>query len=152
MSQFEGISFSALSFFMVQLLYLYMTPGKTMALTRWIFVGKVMSLLFNMLTRFFITFLPGSKCLLISWLQSLSAVTLELKKIKSINCFHFSPFYLPFVFSAVFLLHLLYPFISTLYYYEILRYLASSLHSKSSLITKMWWDRIPWSQFFNCWV
>ena len=56
-------------FFMVQLSHPYMTTGKTIALTRWIFVGKVMSLLFNMLSRLVITFLPRSKCLLISWLQ-----------------------------------------------------------------------------------
>ena len=60
-----------------------MTIGKTTALTRWTFVGKVMSLLLNMLSRLVITFLPRSKCLLISWLQSPSAVILELKKIKS---------------------------------------------------------------------
>ena len=59
--------------------------GKTIALTRWTFVGKVMSLLFNMLSRLVITFLPRSKCLLISWLQSPSAVILELPKIKSSN-------------------------------------------------------------------
>ena len=62
------------AFFTVQLSYPYMTPGKTIALTRWTFVGKVMSLLFNILCRLVITFLPRSKCLLISWLQSLSAV------------------------------------------------------------------------------
>ena len=56
------------AFFLVQLSHPYMTTGKTIALTRWTFVGKVMSLLFNMLSRFFITFLPRSKCLLISWL------------------------------------------------------------------------------------
>ena len=60
-----------------------MTPGKTIALTRRIFVGKVMSLLFNMLSRFVITFLSKNKCLLISWLQSPSAVILEPKTIKS---------------------------------------------------------------------
>ena len=60
-----------------------MTTRKTIALTRWTFVGKVMSLLLNMLSRFVITFLSRSKCLLISWLQSPSAVILELKKIKS---------------------------------------------------------------------
>ena len=60
-----------------------MTTGKTIALTRWTFVGKVMSLLFNMLSRLVISFLPRSKCLLISWLQSPSAVILEPKKIKS---------------------------------------------------------------------
>ena len=60
-----------------------MTTGKTIALTRWNFVGKVMSLLFNMLSRLVLTFLPRSKCLLISWLQSPSEVILEPKKIKS---------------------------------------------------------------------
>ena len=62
-----------------------MTTGKTIALTRQTFVGKVMSLLFNVLSRLVIAFLPRSKHLLISWLQSLSAVTLELKKIKSVT-------------------------------------------------------------------
>ena len=61
------------AFFTVQLSHLYMNTGKTIALTRWAFVGKVMSLLFNMLSRLVITFLPRSKCLLISWLQSPSA-------------------------------------------------------------------------------
>ena len=71
------------AFFTVQLSYPYMTTGKTIALTRWTFVGKVMSLLFNMLSRLIITFLPRSKHLLISWLQSPSAVILEPPKIKS---------------------------------------------------------------------
>ena len=65
------------AFFIVQLSQLYMTPGKAIALTRQAFVDKVMSLLFNMLSRLVITFLPRSKCLLISWLQSPSAVILE---------------------------------------------------------------------------
>ena len=72
------------AFFIVQLSYPpYMTTGKTIALTKWTFVGKVVSLLFNMLSRFIITFLPRSKHLLISWLQSPSAVILEPLKIKS---------------------------------------------------------------------
>ena len=71
------------AFFTVQLQHPYMTTGKTTALNRWTFVCKVMSLLFNMLSRLVITFLPRSKRLLISWLQSPSAVILELKKIKS---------------------------------------------------------------------
>ena len=70
---------------MVQLSHPYMTTGKTIALTGWTFVGKVMSLLFNMLSRLVIAFLPRSKCLLITWLQSSSAVTLEAKKIKSVT-------------------------------------------------------------------
>ena len=72
------------AFFTVQLSHPYMTNGKTLALTRWTFVGKVMSLLLNMLSRLVITFLPRSKPLLISWLQSPSAVILEHKKIKSV--------------------------------------------------------------------
>ena len=68
------------AFFIVQLSHPYMTTGKTIALTRRTFVGKVMSLLFNMLSRLVIAFLPRSKCLLISWLQSPSAVILEPKK------------------------------------------------------------------------
>ena len=71
------------AFFIVQLSHPYMTTGKTIALTRWTFVGRVMSLLFNMLSRLVITFLPRNKCLLISWLQSPSAVILEPRKIKS---------------------------------------------------------------------
>ena len=68
------------AFFTVQLSHPYMTTGKTVALTRWIFVGKVMSLLLNMLSRLVITLLPRSKSLLISWLQSPSAVILEPQK------------------------------------------------------------------------
>ena len=76
---------------MVQLSHPYVTTGKIIALTRWTFVGKLMSLLFNMLSRLVIAFLSRSKCLLISWLQSPSAVILEPKKIKSIAVSIFSP-------------------------------------------------------------
>ena len=79
------------AFFIVQLSHPYMTTGKTIALTRQTFVGKVMSLLFNMLSRLVITFLSKSKCLLISWLQSPSAVILESRKIKSATVFTVSP-------------------------------------------------------------
>ena len=72
-----------------------MTTGKTIALTRWTFVGKVMSLLLNMLSRLVVTFLPRSKRLLISWLQSPYAVILEPPKIKSLTVCIVSPFYLP---------------------------------------------------------
>ena len=82
------------AFFIVQLSHPYMTTGKTIALARRIFVGKVMSLLFNMLSRLVITFLPRSKRLLISWLQSPSAVILEPPKIVS-HCFHCFPIYFP---------------------------------------------------------
>ena len=76
---------------MVQLSHPYMTTGKTIALTIWTFVSKVMSLLFNTLSRIVIAFLPRSKRLFISWLQSPSAVILELKKIKSVTVTIVSP-------------------------------------------------------------
>jgi len=82
------------AFFTVQLSHPHMTTGKTITSTRWTFVGKVMSLLFNMLSSLVITFLPRSKRLLISWLQSLSAVILEPKKIKS-DLFPLFPHLLP---------------------------------------------------------
>ena len=80
--------FQCSDFFMVQLLHPYMTTEKTRALTKQTFVGKVMFLLFNMLSRLVIAFLPRSKC---SWLQSPSAVILEPKKIKSVTVSTFSP-------------------------------------------------------------
>ena len=79
------------AFFIVQLSYPYMTTGKTIALTRWTFVDKVMSLPFNMLSRLVITFIPRSKHLLISWLQSPSAVILEPRKVKSATVATVSP-------------------------------------------------------------
>ena len=89
--QFESISFWCSAFFMVQLSHTYMTTGKTITLTIWTFASKVISLLFNALSRFVITFLPRSKCLLIPWLQSPSAVILEPRKIKSDTVSTFSP-------------------------------------------------------------
>ena len=91
--QFININSLVLSFFMVQLSYLYLTIGKTTALTSRTSVGKVMYLLFNMLSRLVIMFLPRSKCLLISWLQSPSGAILEPRKIVS-HCFHCFPIYL----------------------------------------------------------
>ena len=82
------------AYFIVQLSYLYMTTGKTIALTRWTFVGKVMSLLFNMVSRFVTDLLPRSKHLLMSWLKSPSAVILEPKKMKSLTFSIVSPIYL----------------------------------------------------------
>ena len=79
------------AFFMVQLSHPYMATGKTIALTIWTFISKVMSLLFNTLSRFVIAFLAMSKRLLISWLQSLSTVILEPRKIKSVTVSTFSP-------------------------------------------------------------
>ena len=83
------------AFFTLQLSHPYMTTGKTIALTRWTFIGKVMSLLFNMLSRLVITFLPRSEHLLISWLQSPAAVILKIPKNKVSHCFHCFPIYLP---------------------------------------------------------
>ena len=77
---------------MIELSYPYMTTGKTIAFIRWALVGRVMSLLFNKLSRLVLAFLPWSKCLLISWLQSPSAVILERKKIKSVTVSFVSPF------------------------------------------------------------
>ena len=83
--QFKRIISQCSAFFIVQLLHPSMTTGKTVGLTRWTFVSKVMSLLFNMLSRLVIAFLPRSKCLLISWLKSPSAVILEPKKVHLMN-------------------------------------------------------------------
>ena len=85
------------AFFIVQLSHPYVTTGKTTALTRWNFVGKVMSLLFNMLSRLVIAFLPRSKHLLISWMQSPTAVILEPPTPTKIvcHCLHCFPIYLP---------------------------------------------------------
>ena len=83
------------AFFIVQLSHPYMTTGKTIVLTRQTFDGKVMSLFFHMLSRLVITFLPRSKCLLISWLQPPSAVILKLKRNKVSHCFHCFPIYFP---------------------------------------------------------
>ena len=92
--QHESLKVSILwcsAFFIVQLSHPHMTTGKTRALTRWSFVGKVMSLLFTMVSRVIITFHPRSKCLLISWMQSPSAVILKPKKIKSVILSTVSP-------------------------------------------------------------
>ena len=83
------------AFFIVQLSHPYMTTGKTVTLTRWTFVGKVISLLFNILSSLVITFLPRSTRLLISWLQSPSAVILWPPQNKVSHCFHCFPIYLP---------------------------------------------------------
>ena len=83
------------AFFMVQLSQLHMTTGKTITLTKWTFVGKVMSLLFNMLSRLVITFLPRSKRLLISWLQSSSTSDSGAQENKVSHCFHCFPISLP---------------------------------------------------------
>ena len=83
------------AFFIAQLSHPCMTTGETVALTRWTFVGKAMSPLFNMLSSLVIAFLPRSKHLLISWLQSWSTVILKPKEIKICHCFHFFLFCLP---------------------------------------------------------
>ena len=87
----KALIFQHLAFFMVQLSHPYMTTGKTIPLAIMTYVSKVMSLLFNMLYRFFIPFLPRSKHLLISWMQSLSAEILQPKEIKSVTVSIFSP-------------------------------------------------------------
>ena len=89
--QFKSINSLALRLLYGPVSHPYMTTGKTIALTRWTFTSKVISLLFNMLSRFVIAFLPRGKHLLISWLQSPSAVILEPKKIKSVTASTFSP-------------------------------------------------------------
>ena len=88
-AQLSDLTLSA--FFMVQLSHPYITTGKTILLNIWTFVGKIMSLLFNMLSRLVIAFLPRSKCLSVSWLQSQYAVILESKKIKSVTIYIVSP-------------------------------------------------------------
>ena len=94
--QLKSINSLALSFlYSPKLLHKYTTTAKTTALTRWTFAGKVMYLLFDTLSRLVITFLPRRKRLLISWLQSPSAVILEPKKNKACQCFHCVPIYLP---------------------------------------------------------
>ena len=89
--QFKTSILRCSAFFIIQLSYPYMTTEKTIALTRRTFVGKVMSLFFNMLSRFVIAVLPRSKCLLFSWLQSSSAVILEPREIKSATVSTVSP-------------------------------------------------------------
>ena len=88
------------TFFMVQLLHLYMTTGKTIALTAWTFVNKVMSLIFNMLSRFVIAFLPVRKCLLIVWLHSPNPVIFGAQEYKVCWCFHCFPIYLSWSYGA----------------------------------------------------
>ena len=91
----KGSVFQCSAFFIVQLSHPDMTTGKTIVLTIWTFVGRVISLLFNMLSRLVIAFLPRSKCFLISWLPSPSAVILEPPQNKVCHCFHCFPIYLP---------------------------------------------------------
>ena len=93
--QFKSIILWHSTLFMVKFSHPYMTIGKTIALTRWSFVRKLMPLLFNMLSRLVIAFPPRSKCILISWLQSPYAVILEPKKIKVCHYFNCFPIYLP---------------------------------------------------------
>ena len=125
--------------FIVQLSHPYMTTGKTIALTRWTFTGKVMSLFFNMLSRLIITFLPRSKCLLISWLQSPSAVILEPPKIKSLTVSIFLPSLfamkwwdqMPWsYFSECWVLNQLFPLSSFIF----IKRLFSSSHSAISMV------------------
>ena len=91
--QFKALILQCSAFFIVLLSHPHMTTGKTIALTRWTFVGKIMSLLYNMLSRLVIAFLPRSKHLLISWLQSPPAMIWGPRK--NSHCFHCFPIYLP---------------------------------------------------------
>ena len=126
-----------------------MTTGKTITLTRWTFVGKVMSLLFNMLSRLVIAFLPRSKCLLISWLQSPSAVILEPKKIKFVTVSIVSPSICHEVMGLdamilVFWMLSFKPAFSLSSFTFIKR-----LFSSSSLSAKMWCHLHSWGWYFS---
>ena len=129
-STVKSISYPALSFLYGPTLT-YMTIGKNIALIRWTFVVRVMSLLFNMLSRLLIAFLQRSKCLLIPWLQSSSVVSLEPKKRKIHHGFHYCPMYL--IGSAV-------------------HGVAKSWTLLSNWTELNWWDWMPWSLFFECWI
>ena len=120
---------------------LYMTTGKTMALTRWTFVGKVMSLLFNMLSTFIIAFFPRSKHLLISWLQSPSAVILEAKKIVTVSIVSPSIFHEvmgPDAMISVFQMLSFKPTFSFSSFTLIKRFLSSSLLSAIRVVSSVY--------------
>ena len=124
---------------MIQLSHPYVTPGRTVALTIWTFVSRVMSLLFNTLSRFVIAFLPRSNCL-ISWLQSLSAVILESKKRKSVTTSTFSPSICHAVMGpdAIILVFVIFSFKPTLSLYSftlIMRLFSSSLISVIRMVS-----------------
>ena len=126
-------------FFMVQLSHLHMTTGKTIALSIWTFVSKVTSLLFNMLSRFVIAFLPRSKYLLISWLQSVSAVILEPKKGKSVTTSTFSPSICHEVMG---------PDATILVFWMLSFKSASSLSSRRSLVPFRFWP-LGWHLYIS---
>ena len=125
--------FQCSAFFIIQLLHPYITTGKTIALTRWPFVGRVMSLLFNLLSRLVITFLPRSKCLLISWLPSPSAVILKPSKIKSMTVSTVSPSICHEVMGpdtmSLFFWMLSFKLALSLFSFTFIKRLFSSLHS-----------------------
>ena len=131
--------------------YSYSTTGKTIALTRWTFVGKVMSLLFNMLSRLVITFLPRNKRLLISWLQSPSAVILEPQKI-ACHCFHCFPIYLPW--SDGTRCHDLHDSVFTYYYYckglWLLREKECMPVASNASTTTLMWSALISSDTWRC--
>ena len=120
-----------------------MTTGKTVALTIWTFVSKVMSLLFNMLSRLVIAFLPRSKHLLISRLQSPSAVILEPKKIKSVTVSIVSPS----IFHEV-----MGPEVTICSDFGAQENKVCHCFPFFHLFSMKWWDRMPWSSFFECWA
>ena len=133
------------AFFIVQLSHLYMTTGKTIALTGWTFVGKVMSLLFNMLSRLIIGFLPRSKHLLISWLQS---VILEPPKVKSVTVPTFSPSICNEVMGlyAMILVFWMLSFKQTFSFSSFT--FIKGLFSSSSLSLKMWCHLHIWGYWY----
>ena len=132
------------AFFIAQLSHPYMTTGKTIALTRWTFVGKVIFLLFNMLSRLFIAFLPRSKHPWISWLQSPSAVILEPKKIKSATVSTVSPS-ICHELMDVSLSELRGLVIDREAWCAAIHGVSKSWTWLSDWIELNWWDRMPWS-------
>ena len=138
------------AFIMVQLSRPYMTTGKTIALTTWTFVGKVMSLLFIMLSRFVTAFLPRSKCLLISWLQSPSAVILEPPKLKSVTLSTLSPSICheemgPDAMILVFWMLSFKPTFSLSSFTFIRRFFSSSTLSAIRVVSSVYLRATPWT-------
>ena len=133
------------AFFIIQLSHPYMTTGKTIALTRRTFVYKVMSLLFNMLSRLVITFLPRSKRFLISWLQSPSAVILEPKKIKSATASTVSPSICHEVMGSDIIWYLSF----SLWLTSLSMIVPRSFHVAANSLMKKEWNKLPYCCFYS---
>ena len=138
---------------MVQLSHPYMTTGKTIALTIGTFLGKVISLLFNMPSRFFIAYLSRSNCLLISWLQSPSAVILEPKKIKSVTISTFPSSICPKVMGPDAMILIFWMFLSQLFY-SLLSLLSNSSLPPLHFLTFEWYHLHMWGwcEWMNEWI